>query len=70
MFHKKCNTCGAHIDAINKVEVRWFLDEKKSLYFCNTHKKPYSYWDVLMSERTATLEVEEDGTPVGYKKIK
>lgn len=48
--------------------------ESNSLYFCPEHKKPYNEIEKWSSEKkyftTRKTEVSEDGTPIGYKKIK
>ena len=70
----ECLECKALLykSSANKVEVDGCYHE----YFCQTHKKPYTsviYKSFCGSnedpkKRYARLEVEEDGTPVGYTK--
>jgi hypothetical protein len=74
--HETCRTCGAKIDKINPVFNRYigFISYfNRTDYYCHTDKKPYSEIIInINGERFFSKEVivEEDGTPVGYKKIK
>jgi hypothetical protein len=57
-----------------KVEMRgvWALGDTY-VYSCDRHKKPYDLL-MLFSNKPCkyfkSFEVSEDGTPIGYKKIK
>jgi len=76
----KCETCGAYIDKINKVNI-WDINKvniwdgvlELTTYYCGTCKKPYTKKHVLYygaDKYFGEVEMSEDGTPVGYKKIK
>ena len=74
----KCADCGAYIDKINPVSVDDLYERayensgiEFNLYHCNDHKKPYTKMVVPRDGRyryyrTEDLEVEKDGSPVGY----
>lgn len=67
----KCEDCGAYIEKINKV----VTDTGREFYFCGRCKKPYSRMEGGLFTHYvytyfAEVEVDEDGTPVGYVKAK
>lgn len=67
----KCDTCKHKIDRIDAQTIKFgYITET----YCPEHKKPYSKIktnDFNYNRRYyAELEVDEQGVPVGYKKIK
>ena len=75
----KCDEChcileekdAQHVESFEGVICEFFRSTK---YYCGEHKKPYKKF--VLREHSGDhrfygeVEVSEDGTPVGYKKIK
>ncbi len=81
MNHKvKCETCKHWIDKedaqkVTTNVVSFTTSSNSMLYYCPMHKKPYTQKLMFIRVDTETkyfgkVEMTEDGTPVGYKKIK
>jgi len=71
----KCYECRHWIDKSDaqKVEASGFYDGDR--WYCQLHKKPYSRVRTYAFADLATrffgeVEMNKDGTPIGYKKIK
>jgi hypothetical protein len=66
-----CSTCGCYIEETRaqKVECARLL-QTVYLYYCVEHRKPYGRMQTWDGKFFATIEVDEDGTPIGYKKVK
>lgn len=68
----KCNECKAWIDKTDASTVKSFgLFGETADYYCPVHKKPYARYILAYPNNIyfAEIEVDEDGVPVGYKKV-
>jgi len=71
----KCEECKHWIDKSDAQEVanlrlvHFWPGSRTSSYYCPLHKKPY---EKILSPGiyTKKMLVDENGTPIGYKKIK
>jgi hypothetical protein len=74
----KCEVCKHWIDKVDAQKVKKVWEGRYSttddLFYCPEHKRPY---DKMFTSLCSigityfkTMIVSEDGTPVGYKKIK
>lgn len=75
----KCEECKLWLDKEDAYVVKhdtlnlFYSNLFLTLYYCPKDKKPYTRSKYVSFENNkyyAELEVEKDGTPVGYKKIK
>lgn len=72
----KCKECKCWLDKYDaqvvSVQLGLYSTFKDEEYYCNTHRKPYKKVicrvdkDIFIEE----IEVDKDGEPIGYKKIK
>lgn len=64
----------SHLQVVRVINLSVFQMGTDVRYFCPEHKKPYDkVVDYIPRKKYFTereIEVSEDGTPIGYKKIK
>ena len=70
-----CETCKCLINKSDAYEVATNQYGSGTLYYCQTHKPSYSKVEYALTVSSIhayykELQVTEDGTPVGYKKVK
>lgn len=71
----ECDDCG-HIISKKRAQIvavkNYFFSDPIHYFYCELHKKPYDR-ENRMGYTNSTffreMEVSEDGTPIGYKKI-
>lgn len=66
---RKCAECKAYFDLDDMSPV--CLDGMYTEFYCPAHKKPYTKYNFAFSGvyYFAEMQVDENGTPIGYKKI-